>query len=89
MSGAKKIDMETLIIRGQGNTTILCLDGKRVRVFVDNLYYSYEENDFYGSVSGMCKVPKTRDRKDCAEIQWEFRITEAQSPRVEIVKDKV
>lgn len=71
---------------------MLCLDGKRARIFVNNLYDSYEENSLYGSVSGkengMCKVPKTRDGKDCTGVRWEFRITGAQGPRVEIVKDK-
>ena len=36
ISLAQNIDMDALIIRDQGNATLLCLHGERVSIFVNN-----------------------------------------------------
>lgn len=73
--------MDTLIIRGQGNATLLYLDGESTRIFVNNLYDSYEGNSHYKSVSGkengICKVPEMKYSKDCGRL-CQFTITKAQ-----------
>lgn len=82
ISLAKKTDVDTLIIRGQGNATLLCLDGESTRISVNNPYDFCEKNSLYESVSGkengICKVPEMKHSKDCARLCQEFTITKAQ-----------
>lgn len=67
ISLAKKIDMDILIIRVQGNATPLFLDGERASVFVNNPCDSYEEKIHYGSISGkengVCKSQRQERAK--------------------------